>query len=137
MNVVNLKIYQWVVTTHLEIVFHYIQYGKENPFEPILLNCAVEDYKNMKDNYGKLTSLVLYNTNFFHQNSTKRVQIEFGLGKEDAVNAIASIPTFKQQKDSISFEVNFLTSTLLQTQSLLIRKPSNTGLPSRVSFYYK
>ena len=91
----------------------------------------------MKDNYGKLTSLVLYNTNFFHQNFTKRVQIEFGLGEEDAANAIVSIPTFKQQKDSISFEVNFLTSTLLQTQSLLIRKPSNTGLPSRVSFYYK
>ena len=91
----------------------------------------------MKNDFGKLTALVAYSTNDFHPNSTNRVQIEFGLGKEDAVNAIASIPTFKQQKDSISFEVNFLTSTLLQTQSLLIRKPSNTGLPSRVSFYYK
>ena len=33
-------------------------------------------HKNMKDNYGKLTDLVLYNTHYFHTYSTKRAQIE-------------------------------------------------------------
>ena len=50
----------------------------------------------MKYTYGKLTALVVYNTNYFHTNSTKRFQIAFGLGKEVAVNATIGIPTLKQ-----------------------------------------
>ena len=70
----------------------------------------------MKNDFGKLTALVAYSTNDFHPNSTNRVQIEFGLGKEVAVNAIIGIPTLKQWKASIIFEVNFLTSPPLITQ---------------------
>ena len=55
-------------------------------------------HKNMKDNYGKLTDLVLYNTNYFHTYSTKRVQIEFGLSKKVAVNATIGIPRLKNGK---------------------------------------
>ena len=91
----------------------------------------------MKDNYGKITDLVVYNTNYFHTNSTTRAQIEFGLGKEVAVNAIIGILTPKKLKASISLEVNFLTSYLLQKKSPLIYKPANTGLPSIVAFDYK
>ena len=80
-NVVNIKIHQWVITKHLEIVSCYIQYEKENPFDPIQLNCVVEDSDDMKDTYGKLTALVDYNTNYFHPNCTTRTQIELGLGK--------------------------------------------------------
>ena len=81
MDLGNLKIHQWVITAHPEIVSRYIQYDDENPFEPIQLNCAVEDYENMKDTYGNIKSLVVYNTNYFHPNSTKRIQIEFSLCK--------------------------------------------------------
>ena len=91
----------------------------------------------MRDTYGKLTALVMYNTNYFHTNFTKRVQIEFGVGKEVSVNAIIVIPTLKQWKAGISFEVNFLISPLLQTQFPLIYKPFNTGIPSSVAFDYK
>ena len=137
MHVENIRIQKWVITTHPKIVSFYIQYDDENPFDPIALNCAVEDYKNMKDTYGKLTALVVYNTNYFHTNSTKRLQIEFGLSKEVAANKIIGIPKLKQWKASISFEGNFLTAPLLQTQFTLIYKPDNTGLPSSVSFDYK
>ena len=91
----------------------------------------------MKDAYGKLTSLVVYNTNYFHPISTKRVQIKFGLGKKFAVNKIIGIPTLKQCKASIIFECDFLTSPLLQTHFPLIHKPDRTGLPSSVVFDYK
>ena len=50
-------------------------------FDLVALNYSVGDYKKMKDAYGKLTSLVMYNTNYFHKNSTNRVQIEFGVRK--------------------------------------------------------
>ena len=91
----------------------------------------------MKDTYGKLTSLVVYNTNYFHKNSTKRIQIGFGLSKKVAVISIVDIPKLKQWKYSISFDGNFLTSILLQTQFYLIYKHANTGIPSSVTFAYK
>ena len=76
----------------------------------------------------------MYSTNCFHTNSTKRVQIRFGLSKEVSFNAIIGISTLKQWKDSIIFEGNFLTSHLLQTQFSIICKHSNTGLPSGAAF---
>ena len=91
----------------------------------------------MKDTYGRLTSLVVYNTNYFHPNSTNIAKIEFFLEKKVAFNEIIGIPTLKQQKDSIIFEGNFITSPLLQTQFTIIYKPSNTGIPSRYAFEYK
>ena len=63
----------------------------------------------MKDTYGKLTALVVYKTNYFYTNSTERVQIGFGPGKEVAVNAIIDIPTLKRWKASIIFEGGYLT----------------------------
>ena len=46
----------------------------------------------MKDAYGKLTSLVVYNTNYFHPISTKRVQIKFGLGKNlQSIKSLVSL----------------------------------------------
>ena len=129
MDVVNLKIYQWVITTHPKVVSRYIQCDDEKHFDPIKLNSAVEYYENMKDTHGKLTPLGVYNTNYFHPNYTKRIQIDFGLGKEVSVNAIIGIPTLKQWKAIIIFEGNFITSPFLQTQFTLIYKPANTGIP--------
>ena len=91
----------------------------------------------MKYTYGNITDLAVYNTKYFHPNSTKIIQIKFGLCKEVAVNAIICIPTLKQLKASISFEGNFNNSPLVQTYFPLIYKPSKTGLPFSVEFYYK
>ena len=73
MNVVNIIIHQLLITAHPEIVSRYIQLDKETPFDFIELNCAVEDSIKMKDTYGKLTALIVYNTNYFQPNFTKRV----------------------------------------------------------------
>ena len=91
----------------------------------------------MKDTYGKLTSLVVYNAKYFHTDSTKRVQIKFFLGKYVAVNVIIGIPTLNKCKDSITFENNCLTSPLIQTKFPIIYKPANTGLTYSVTFDYK
>ena len=115
MNVVNLKIHQWVITIHPEIVSCYIQYDNEIPFDLIQLNFAVEDYEYMKDTYGKIKVLLVHSINYFHPNSTKGNQIGFVLGREVAFNAIIGMPTVKQWKDSIIFEGDFLISPLLQT----------------------
>ena len=56
-------------------VSRYIQYNDENHFDTIQLKCVVEDDENMKCTYGKLTAPVVYNPNYFHPNSTNRIQI--------------------------------------------------------------
>ena len=91
----------------------------------------------MKDNFGNLISLLVYNTNNFHPNYTKRIKIEFGLGNKVAVNAIIGISTLKQWIASIIFEGNLINSPVLQTQCPLICKSANTGIPSSASFEYK
>ena len=55
----------------------------ENPFDTITLNCLVEYDKNLKDTYGKLTALFVYNPNYFHTNSTKRVQSDCARRSEE------------------------------------------------------
>ena len=49
MNVGNNKIHQWVIATYPEKVSHYIQYDNKNIFDPITLNCEIEEYQK----YGK------------------------------------------------------------------------------------
>ena len=66
MDVGNIRIHQWVITTHPYTFSCYIKYNDEKTFDNIALNCAVDNLQNMKDSYGKLTALVLYNTNYFH-----------------------------------------------------------------------
>ena len=90
----------------------------------------------MKDTYGKLPALVVYNTNYFYPNSNKIIQIGFVLDKEFAVNEIIVILTLQQWKASIIFEGNFLTSYLLQKQFPIIYEYAKTGLPSIVAFDY-
>ena len=136
MNVGNNKTHQWVIATYPEKVSHYIQYDNKNPLDTLKLNCAVDNYKNMKDTYGNITDLVVYNTDYFNPNSTKRIQIEFGLCKEVSVNAIVCIPTPKQWKSSIRFEGNCITSPLLKTKFTIIYKASNTGIPFSTAFEY-
>ena len=68
----------------------------------------------MRDTYGKLTALAVYNTNCFHTNFTKRVQIEFGLGKEVSVNTGIGIPTLKRRKIVSDLRVIFLPHPFLK-----------------------
>ena len=42
MNVGNIKIHQWIITTNPEILESYIQFDEENPFDTIRLNFALD-----------------------------------------------------------------------------------------------
>ena len=56
MNIENLRLNQWIITTNTDIVDGHIQFDDEKHFDPICLNCALdEEKKNVK---GKITSLV-------------------------------------------------------------------------------
>ena len=74
---------------------------------------------------------------FFSPRFHQEIQIEFGLCKEVAVNAVICITTLKKWKAIFSFEGNFIISPLLQTKFPLIYKTFNTGHPFSAAFDYK
>ena len=48
-NVVNIRLHLWIITTNSDIVERCIKFYYKNHFEPIRLNCALdEEKKNLK-----------------------------------------------------------------------------------------
>ena len=64
LNLGNLRLHQWVITKYPYIVKHYLEFGDKDNFEPLALNCAVEDMKNVENESGKLTIIVTYYTRY-------------------------------------------------------------------------
>ena len=60
MNIGNLGVHQWLVSTHPHLVTEYIQFNDLDPFEPLRLHCAVADLNRTEIMHGKLTAIVCY-----------------------------------------------------------------------------
>ena len=91
MNVGNLKLYQWILTTNPKL-WIFTQFYDDNNFEPISLNCAPEEENNnLKE---MITSLVTYITNYKCANK-KPILIYLNLGKDVSVSSIINKPTLK------------------------------------------
>jgi hypothetical protein len=134
MNVGNLRVHQWIITNYPAVVEEYIQFDDENPFDPIQLECAVDDANLMSDtNVGKLTALVRYKTQYKDELGTQ-LTLSFGLGSAVAVNAIIGIPTLKTWGCSICFISNVLQCTHIRKRLPLSYGVANMGLPSSVHF---
>ena len=94
MNIVNLKLHQWIITTNPDIVEIQIKFDDKNPFDPIRLNCALdEENENLR---GTVTSLVTYVTRY-NNSDEKPILLSFSLRKDVAVNAIIGKPTLKSR----------------------------------------
>ena len=85
MNVGNLKLHQWIITTNPDILESSIKFDDENPFDPIRLNCALDKERNKLK--GLLTSLVTYIT-CYNDSNKNPILISFGLNKYVSVNSI-------------------------------------------------
>ena len=58
MNVGNIILHQWSITTNPDSAERCIQFDDDDPFDPIRLNCALGEKKNNLK--GNLTLLVTY-----------------------------------------------------------------------------
>ena len=92
MNFGNLKLYQCIITTNTDSVESYIKVYDENYFDPICLNCALDEEKNNLK--GTLISLVTYIKHYKDDKKTP-ILLYFALDKYVAVNAIIGKPTLK------------------------------------------
>ena len=100
MNIGNLKLHQEIVESH-------IQFEDDNPFDPIFLNCALDEEKNNLEE--TLTSLVAYITGYKNSNK-KFILISSGLGKDVTVNSITGRTTLKKWIANIYFNEDLLVS---------------------------
>ena len=87
LNIGNLSVHQWIATTHPQVVRSWIDFDDKDRFEPLALNCAVEDRMVATNNNGKLTAMVSCYTRYLTLDKML-VIVSFGLGKDVAVNAI-------------------------------------------------
>ena len=69
MNVGNIQLQKWIITTNPDIMESYIQFDNENHFEPIHFNFALDEEKNYLK--GNLTSLITYKTRYKYVNKNQ------------------------------------------------------------------
>ena len=48
LNIGNIDVHKWIITTYPFIVKNYIQFDDKDKFEPLGLNCAVNDVRTLK-----------------------------------------------------------------------------------------
>ena len=56
LNIGNLRVHQWGATTYPHIVKSWVDFDDKDKFEPLGLNCAVEDVNDSTSNKGKLNA---------------------------------------------------------------------------------
>ena len=105
----RIEYWKFRCTTYPYIVKNYIQFDDKDKFEPLGLNYAVNDVKNVEHNVGKVTAIVTYYTRYTSVNKLP-ILLSFGLGNEVAVNTIIGKPTSKEWKGCVDFSNDTFTS---------------------------
>ena len=121
MSTGRLDVHKCIATKFPSIVAEWIEY---TAFDPIKLDCAVEDSGRIQSEYGHLTHIVRYFTPYTH-NDGSPVFLSFGLGKSVSVNAIIGLTDIRRWKGDISFYTNKFTAYDLRTEWKLIYKSAN------------
>ena len=130
LNIGTLDVHKWEITTYTYIVKNYIQFDDKDKFEPLGLNCAVKDIKDVGNNVGKLTTIVTYYTRHTSVNNLP-ILFSFGLGNEVAVNAIIGKPMLKEWNGCVNFNNDTFTSDHLMVQLDMEYKVADAGLPKK------
>jgi hypothetical protein len=137
LNVGNLGVHQWIMTTYPDIVEEYIQFDDPNAFHPIHLRVATnapdDSVKASIDQHGALTAIVRYRTAFSFGDSTPFI-LSFALGADVAVNAIMGLPDIKALGGVLDFNSNTFKCSNLNTTFPLHGNLADTGIPSSVNF---
>ena len=81
------------MTQHPNIVAEYIQYDDATPFQPLQLQCTINDLETAELMNGKLTEIVCYWIRY--EQGGNPVILSFGLSEDDDVNSIIGLPTLR------------------------------------------
>ena len=104
-----------------------MKFDDNDKFEPLELNCDVDDVKDVENNVGKLTIIVTYYTRYTYVYKLP-ILLSFGWGNEVAVNVIIGKPTLKEWEDYVDFNNDIFTSEEMMLQFDMEYKVADSGL---------
>ena len=133
LHIGNLNVHKQVITTYPYIVKNYIEFDDNDKFEPLGINCDVDNVNEVENNVGKLTAIVTYYTLYTSVNKLS-ILLSFGLGNEVVVNAIIGKPTLKVCKGCVDFNNDTFISEEIMLQFDMEYKVADPGLPKNVIF---
>ena len=136
MNTGNLKMHQYIMTEHPELVINYSRYDDRNPFLPIELQCALTEENNdaTTNEANKLTAVVTYRTPYTDK-SNEPITLSFGLGENVSVRTIIGLPTLKAWQGVIDFVQNKFVSHTIGKRFDLMFEETQQGLPAGIKFH--
>ena len=121
MNIRNLRVHQWLMTQYPSIVAEYIQYDNAHSFQPLQLQCTVNDLVNAESIHGKLTVIARYWMRYDQGN--KKSVLSFGLDADVAVNSLIGLPTLQKWSGLFDFgNGNFLPAVLIQNSHCVMNQ---------------
>ena len=139
MNTGNLKMHQYIMTEHPELVIDYSRYDDRNPFVPIELQCALSEEgapTTVVNEANKLIAVVTYRTPYVDQ-AKKPITLSFGLGENVSVRTIIGLPTLKAWQGVVDFVSNKFVAHTLGKRFDLLFEETHQGLPEGVQFQPK
>ena len=125
MSTGRLDVHKCIATRFPSIVAEWIEYTDDNPFDPIKLDCAVEDLGTNAEGYGHLTHIVRYYTPYTYEDGS-RVILSFGLGKSVSVNAIIDLTDIRKWKGDLLFSSNKFVAFNLRTEWQMVYRSAGS-----------
>ena len=95
MNTGNLLLHKYIMIKHPSLFSEFVQYDNADPFDPIILQCAVANLVKTENYHGKLTDSVHCWTPYTFTDG-KTVLLPFGLGYGFTVRSTIGLPTICQ-----------------------------------------
>ena len=133
MKTVNLLSHKYIMTKHPSLVAEFIRYDDADPFDPIILQCAVAGLVKVENDNGKLTAIVCYWTPYTFTDG-KTVLLSFGLGDWFTVRSIIRLTTICQWGCMLDLGNYRLIAPAIEMAFPLIFEQSKNGLPEGVKF---
>ena len=132
MSTANALLRIWIMTQHLEIIISYERFDDANAFQLIILDCAVST-SDAEKAASQLSAVVTYKTRYTTKYG-KMMTLSFSLGDSISVNAIISLPTFKEWQLVLDVSTGHVQSKVLNTVFYLSFQHSASNLPPHLEF---
>ena len=136
MNIGNLLLHQWIITTYPACVAEYTQFDNDNnEFHPIQLQVSINNSDTpTQSGAGILTTMVKYYPPYTSADS-QSIILSFGLGDDLLVQSIIGLPTLQKWKYNIKLCGNFMICTFLKSIFSLFFERSKPCLTSGITFF--
>ena len=124
----NVLFHEYIIKKNPSLVIEFIQYNNAEPFDPILLQCAVTDLVKSENKYWKLTAILCY-WNPYTLNDGNLVLLSFGIEAGVTLRSIIGLPKTIQRGCMINLRNGKWIAPEIETVFPLIFEESKNGLP--------